>query len=372
MWDIAVIGGGLAGLTAAIHLRRAGWSVILLEKKDFPRHKVCGEYISSEIEPYFRSLGLDLGEVQPNRVDRFQLYAPSGRYVESPLDLGGLGIRRYTLDHFLFEKAQAMGVSFALKTTVNRVEQTAQGFSLQTKQGNSYRSRIVLGAFGKRSKLDKQMERPFMEQEADYVGVKFYVQKDFPADLVSLYNFPGGYAGAVQVEDGTVDIAYLTSSKQLRRYGGIAQMEEQLLFRNPAIRDLFTGSARIPRRPLAISNVSFLPKEQVVSGVLMLGDAAGMIPPLAGNGMAMAIHAAKIAAECSHEFLRGDWERAEFEAQYERRWRQEFASRLFWGRRLHAFMGRPLVSEWAVRALRALPVLLPPIIKRTHGRPITA
>jgi flavin-dependent dehydrogenase len=370
MWDIVVIGGGLAGLTSAIHLRKLGYRILLVEKKDFPRHKVCGEYISSEVEPYFESLDLDLSQIQANQVDRFQLYAPSGRFVESPLELGGRGIRRYTLDNYLYEAAKTCGVEFALKTAVQEVERAGDGFQVRTQKGSAYLCKVVLGAYGKRSGVDRQLERSFMAKEADYVGVKFYVDLDFPADLVTLYNFPGGYAGAVQVEDGTVDIAYLCSARQLRRYRSIARLEEELLFQNPAIQGLFCGGERTPSQPYAISNVTFLPKKQVVSGVLMLGDAAGMIPPLAGNGMAMAIHAAKIAGECTHRFLKGEVSRDTFEKDYQKQWRRQFAQRLFWGRRLHRFMGKPQVSEWAVRTLQTFPVLLPPIIKQTHGAPI--
>lgn len=372
MTDIAIIGGGLAGLTAAIHLVQSGKTVRLIEKKQYPQHKVCGEYISAEVLPYFKSLGLDLAEIQEDRVQRFRLHAPSGRFVESPLPLGGVGIRRYTLDHYLYTYAKELGVQFELNTRIDQAIFEADHLTLATKKGKSFTAKVVLASFGKRSNLDVKLQRPFVQNPAAYVGVKFYINNDFPSDLVSLYNFSEGYAGAVRVEDGSADIAYLCQAKQLQKYGSIEALEAAVLYKNPAIKELFSSGKRSPEKPIAISNVSFLPKQQVEAHMLMIGDAAGMIPPLAGNGMAMGIHGAKIAAECSLAFLNDQITRTELEQQFSQRWRAQFSKRLFWGRRLHKVMGKPFISELAVRTLMKIPALLPPIIKQTHGKPINA
>ena len=370
MADVAIIGGGLAGLTAAIHLAKAGIEVEVFEKKSYPRHKVCGEYISAEVLPYFAALGAPLDVIQPNIVRRFRLHAPSGAFVESHLPLGGLGISRYALDHYLYEKAKSYGVVFYLNATVVASEFEGEDILLKTQKGAVHRAKIVLGAYGKRSKLDKHFKRRFFNVPADYVGIKFYIKSDFPQDLVALYNFSGGYAGAVQVEDGSIDVAYLVRNEQLQAYGSITRMEEELLYRNPAIKALFTSGERYPSKSLAISNVSFLPKQQVEDHVLMLGDAAGMIPPLAGNGMAMAIHAAKLAAEKGLAFLNQQINRKELEQQYNKMWQKQFGHRLYWGRKLHQFMGKKFVSEMAVHSLKTFPPLLKPIIQQTHGKPI--
>ncbi len=367
--DVVIIGGGLAGLTAALHLRKAGKSVLVIEKKTYPQHKVCGEYISCEVLPYFEYLDAPLEALQANFVQRFRLHGPSGKYVESQLPLGGLGIRRYTLDHYLYEKALIAGVRFLLKTNVQAVS-FSNGLHTLKSDHHTIKAPVVLGSFGKRSKMDKVLMRPFAQEPARYLGVKFYIDAPFPTDLVTLYNFDSGYAGAVQVEDGTIDIAYLVDAASLQKAGGVSQLEQKVLYQNPAIRELFESGPRSPAKPLAISNVSFLPKKQVIDHILLIGDAAGMIPPLAGNGMAMAIHGAKLAAECSLEYLSGQISREHLDLKYQQQWNQQFKHRLFWGRRLHRFMGKPLVSETAVQTLKVLPFLLRPIIRQTHGKPI--
>jgi flavin-dependent dehydrogenase len=296
MHDIIIIGGGLAGLTAALHLSKAGCSVLVIEKKSYPQHKVCGEYVSDEVLNYLQSLGADIKSIQPRHVDRFRLYAPSGTFIEAPLPLGGFGMRRYTFDHHLYEKALAGGVDFWLSTKVEQVHFQEDYFEVKAQRKEPVRAQVVLGSFGKRSTLDKALHRPFFRKPADYLGVKFYLKTDFPSNLVTLYNFSGGYGGAVEVEDGTVDIAYLTRHDQVKACGGLQAFEEKVIWKNPAFKTLLTEAERL-KPTLTISNISFRPKKQIQDHILMLGDAAGMIPPLAGNGMAMAIHAGKLASE---------------------------------------------------------------------------
>ncbi len=371
MYDTIIIGGGLAGLTAALHLSKSGFSVLVIEKKAYPQHKVCGEYVSDEVKPFLQSLGADIKSIQPNHVDRFRLYAPSGAFIEAPLPLGGFGMRRYVFDRHLYEKAITSGVDFWLNTKVEQVHFQQDHFEVKAQRKEPIRAKVVFGSFGKRSTLDKALNRPFFRQPADYLGVKFYLRGDFPNDLVTLYNFDGGYGGAVEVEDGTVDIAYLTRHDRVKKQGGVQAFAEDVIWQNPAFKALLTQSERL-KPTLTISNISFRPKKQIQDHILMIGDAAGMIPPLAGNGMAMGIHAGKLASEAAVDFLTKKINREQMERQYQREWNRHFAYRLFWGRRLHRFMGKPALSEFSVRALQKMPFLLPAIVRQTHGQVISS
>ena len=107
---VIIIGGGLAGLTAAIHLAQKGQKISLFEKDAFPRHKVCGEYLSREVKPYFDALGIPLDDLQPKLIHRLQYSTPAGRSLEVKLPLGAYGVSRYALDHLLYQTAVANGV----------------------------------------------------------------------------------------------------------------------------------------------------------------------------------------------------------------------------------------------------------------------
>lgn len=70
--DVLIIGGGLAGLASAIHLSQKGLNVTLIEKSAYPKHKVCGEYISNEILPYLLWLGADVSALHPTHISKFE------------------------------------------------------------------------------------------------------------------------------------------------------------------------------------------------------------------------------------------------------------------------------------------------------------
>ena len=357
----------MAGLAGAIHLARAGAQVILFEQHDYPRHKVCGEYISNEVLPYLSSIGLDPAPLAPKAINRLLFSAPSGKSVNAPLPLGGFSVRRYALDEHWYQAALAAGVEIHLLTPIIDVHFNGETFTLKTRQGGEFQARMAMGSYGKRSQLDRVLKRSFFQEKARYVGIKAYYEYDFPSDLVALHNFPGGYCGVSQVENGWVNVAYLTTHALLKRHGSIDALEQQALSVNPHLRELFQLGERITPQPLVISNVSFRSKALIENHLLMNGDAAGMIPPLAGNGMAMAIGSAEILSGLALLFLDGNISRGQLEQQYQEQWNAMFRARLFWGRQIQAMMGKTLAAEAAVAGLRLLPALLPLIVKQTHG-----
>ncbi|MCB0464623.1 MAG: FAD-dependent oxidoreductase, partial [Aequorivita sp.] len=101
--DVIIIGGGLAGLTAALHLATNNFSVCLIEKNEYPHHKVCGEYVSNEVLPYLNSLGIDPFSVGAKKISKFEITNAKGFPLKASLPLGGFGISRYAFDNLLFE-----------------------------------------------------------------------------------------------------------------------------------------------------------------------------------------------------------------------------------------------------------------------------
>src|SRR5580698_10430921 len=100
-YDAAITGGGLAGLSLAIQLAKAGYSVILFEKEKYPFHKVCGEYISMESYDFLERLGMPLSNMDLPMISEVKISSPNGTTFTRKLDLGGFGISRYTLDSTL-------------------------------------------------------------------------------------------------------------------------------------------------------------------------------------------------------------------------------------------------------------------------------
>ena len=365
--NVGVVGGGLAGLVASILLARRGHPVTLFEKKRYPFHRVCGEYVSNEVRPFLEREQLFPAEFSPTRISRFQLTSVNGRSVVMPLDLGAFGISRYAFDEFLFRKALEAGVR-VVHEEVTLIHQQDDR-SVITTGDSTLEATVVLCAYGKRSRLDQSLNRPFFKARSPYVGVKYHIKTEHPADLIALHNFKNGYCGISNVENGVSNLCYLAHRDLLRAHKTIGQMEEEVLHRNPFLKNIFQNAQFLFAKPEVINEISFETKQPVEGRLLMLGDAAGMITPLCGNGMAMAIHGAYLASECADAYLKGAISRAELEDTYAQRWRKQFALRLWAGRQIQNLFGSESLSNVAVDLARHLPPVARVLMKNTHGQP---
>jgi flavin-dependent dehydrogenase len=366
-----MIGGGLAGLAAALDLAGRGHRVAVVERKQYPFHKVCGEYVSNEVLPYLRRLRADPATLAPAAITKFMLSSPGGRVLTAPLDLGGFGVSRYALDDFLYQLAVARGVVFYLKSTVTDVafDTATDQHCVTLADGRTLTARVVLGTYGKRANLDRQLQRPFFSRRSPYLGVKHHLRlPGFPRDVIALHNFADGYAGISAIEADKLCFCYLTTRQNLRQHGTIASMEQEVLAQNPRLREILGSAERLYPQPEVINEISFAPKQPVEQHVLMCGDAAGLITPLCGNGMAMALHGAALAAAAAHDFLGGHTSRAVMETAYSRAWHAQFGMRLRVGRAVQRLFGGPVLSELVVGSLRHWPGAVRALMRQTHGQ----
>lgn len=372
-YDVIVVGGGLAGLTASLHLAKKGHHVVVFEKQRYPRHKVCGEYVSNEIVPYLERLGLSMKESRAVSIDTLQLSSSTGKYLETELPLGGKGISRFSLDNKLYHVAVANGVCFRFES-VSKINFENHGFKVITEANEMYTSKIAIGAYGKRSSLDKAMNRDFINRKSAWMAVKaHYNYEDFPENVVALHNFHGGYGGLSKTETGAVNFCYLATYKSFQKEKNIVNFNKNIVARNPFLGEFLQNATPLFEQPLTIAQISFQPKENVENHVLMCGDTAGLIHPLCGNGMAMAIHSAKIAAELIDVFLDGEQsysDRSALEKEYQRLWEKAFRRRLWTGRRLQQLLLNQNLSNVVLSSIFMAPGVLKRLIKNTHGQPI--
>ena len=369
--DVLLIGGGLAGLAAALDLAGRGHRVAVVERKQYPFHKVCGEYVSNEVLPYLRRLGADPAALGPAAITQFALSSPGGRLLTAPLDLGGFGVSRYVLDDFLYRLAEARGVTFHLQNTVADVvlDPATDRHRVALADGRELSARVVLGTYGKRANLDRQLHRAFFAQRSPYLGVKYHLRlPGFPRDLIALHNFANGYAGISAIEEDKLCFCYLTTRQNLRQHGTIAAMEQAVLAKNPRLREILGTAEFLYPQPEVINEISFAPKQPVERHVLMCGDAAGLITPLCGNGMAMALHGAALGAAAAHDFLSDHTTRAGMETAYAQAWQAQFGARLRVGRAVQRLFGGPVLSELVVGGLRHWPGAVRALMRRTHGQ----
>ncbi|MFK7783085.1 NAD(P)/FAD-dependent oxidoreductase [Psychroserpens sp.] len=366
--DVVIIGGGLAGLSSAIHLSKANLSVLLIEKNSYPKHKVCGEYISNEVLPYLKFLHIDVFKLGAKRIDKFQLSTTKSILISSDLPLGGFGISRYCLDNALAISASKVGVKI-LKDSVEDIQFLNDEFLVKTKSDKQFRAKIVIGAFGKRSNLDVKLKRQFIKRKSPYLAVKTHVKGNFPDDLVALHNFEGGYCGVSKVENDTINLCYITNLKTFKTHKDINDFQQNVVFKNTFLNDIFNSTTPVFEEPLTISQISFENKKPIDNHIIMCGDTAALIHPLCGNGMSMAIRSAQMASELIIKFFNSEiTSRDALEKQYLREWNTAFKSRLKTGHLVANLFNKPKLSEVLMKGLKWFPGILHFVIRRTHGK----
>jgi len=372
-FDVAIIGGGLAGLALSIQLANSGYKIALFEKEEYPFHKVCGEYISMESWDFIESLGLSLKMLGVAKIDNLIVSAPNGNVLNASLPLGGFGISRFTLDNELKQIALAANVTVYEKCKVEDIVFTDDIFQLQTTIGN-FSSRLCCGSYGKRSNLDIKWKRNFIllksNKLSNFIGVKYHIKTKFSPDTIALHNFKNGYCGISKIEGDKYCLCYLTTAKNLKENSNsISTMEKNVLYQNIHLKSIFENCEHLYLAPITISQISFNSKTKVENHILFIGDAAGSITPLCGNGMSMALHGSKIAAALVTAFLSKKIDRNELEKNYQQQWQKTFGNRLFIGRAIQRMFGREATTNLFVFIMKKIPGITRWLIKQTHGVP---
>lgn len=371
-FDVIIIGGGLAGLSLTIQLAKAKQKVLLIEKEEYPFHKVCGEYISLESAPFLSSLGFDHTKFDLPLIDKLTVSTPSGRILNTKLPLGGFGVSRYFLDNELYKIALLEGAAIITGDKVTDILFDKDQHNIALQSGKTFTCKIAAGSYGKRSNVDKILKRKFVDmplpKKQNYIGVKYHIKYNVPADRIALHNFSDGYCGISAIEDGKACLCYLTTASNLEKCGNnIHTMEEKILFRNPFLKDIFEKAERVYDKPLVISQINFTQKELINDHVLFLGDAAGLITPLCGNGMSMALHASFILHKCLLKYLQNKITRVQLEEEYISNWNNNFKTRLRAGRIFQKMFGNKFITEIFIGAVKPVPFIVNKLISLTHG-----
>lgn len=368
-FDIGIVGAGMAGLALSILMSKKGYKVILFEKSKFPFHKLCGEYLSKESIPFLESLGVDFNVLAPADINRLEVTHPSGKSIEQTLPLGGIGISRYRLDNVLKLLAESNNVYVCENTLVKEVKHIDNQYVISTNNG-IFKTRLSVLSYGKKSNL-KRLNGSKSITSNQYLGVKYHVRNEsFSSDLIQMNTFENGYCGVCRVEDEWVSLCYLTGIENLNHVGNnIRKLEEEVLFKNRVIRQIFEESQFVYEKPITVSNIDFYKKPLEKDGLIFCGDAAGLITPLAGNGMSIALHSAKILSEFMDDFLSEKISKQKLIESYLSQWNRNFNLRMKSGRQIQKLFKNQNVANLALSILGQFPVISRRMISLTHGQP---
>lgn len=377
IYDAAVIGGGLAGLSAAITLAQQGGRILLLEARTYPYHRVCGEFLSPACYHYLHRLGVlaAITALKPASISQARVTAGQGDTWNTTLPGAGIGISRYALDALLADQARAQGVYLQEKTGVTVVEGDLQaGFRLRARcagQEQMFQARAVIAAHGKRSRLDHTLGRPFTSRQYPFMGIKSHFEGPSLSRRVELHTFNGGYCGLSEVENGLTNVCLLVRQDVFQDAGSIDAFVTWMRRQNPFLDHWFTRAQPVRPEWQTVSQLAFCRKSVVEADMLMTGDAAGLIAPLAGDGMEMALQSGQMAAEAVHHFLDGKWTGQMLTQRYSAAWRQNFAARLRLAQWLQSVILRPALVGPGLRLLNHLPALGEFIVSHTRDTRLT-
>lgn len=378
-YDVAVIGGGPAGTSTAINLAKSGARIGLFEAKSYPHDKLCGEFLSPECQQLLRNLGVDkrLLKFGPARIKVVRITSPAGNGWEMALPGEAWGLSRKVLDAALARHAEWLGVEIREATRVTRVSgNLGEGFELETRTDNGrdhFRARVVVAAHGKRSNLDRSLERDFIHDHHPYVAIKSNFLGPSLSNRVELHAFPGGYCGLSAIEGNQQVVCALVRQsvfQQAVRGGNghpIDDFLKWLQMQNGHLQRWFAKAERTKAGWISIAQVPFVIKPMVLNEVLMVGDAAGMIAPLAGDGIAMALKGGSLVGKYVLDFLNGSLSTDQLINDYQRSWQKRFAARLRLSYRLQEIMLRPNLANFTLRVIRAIPALGHYLVAKTRG-----
>lgn len=368
MFDVAIIGGGLAGCNAAITLAQRNRRVLLLEANPYPHPKVCGEFLSPECISLFAESDFlpALQQLNPVTIRAVRITAPNGNTWKTEFPAPALGISRYALDSAFANYIAHNGVEVQAGVRVTEITGNLRDcFSLtaRTPRGTQiFEAATVVAAYGKRSNLDRSLRRAFLSQHQPYVALKRHFRGLPLPGQIDLHVFRGGYCGMSEVEGGSTNVCLLVQQDVFQSVlkGSRTNVEAFIRWmcsQNTHLRAWFAQAVPVYPEWLSTAQIPFVSKTSVEGDILLVGDAAGMVAPLAGDGMAMALHSGRLAALLMERYLAAELNASELKTTYARTWNATFRARLRLGRVLQSVMLRPALLTPGLCMLNLFPAL---------------
>jgi flavin-dependent dehydrogenase len=308
-YDLIIAGGGPAGCAAAITAKRAlpSAKILLLEKGTYPRHKVCGEFVSPEALGLLRSLiGDESAIATALRIEKGQLLMENTT-LDVPLKPAAISLPRYQLDALLWSAALRAGVE-CVTGTATQVSR-ANGEYVVHLERDKLQARAVINASGRWSNLS---ESPAPKEK--WIGLKAHFAEPSPPSTVNLYFFSGGYCGVQPVDGSSVNACAMVQADVARDLASTWKQHPALQARSQSWTQLTETFATAP--------LVFRPPRATRDGVLLAGDAAGFIDPFLGDGISLALRSGAMAGQAVADFCAGkvimEGARARYERAYER------------------------------------------------------
>lgn len=374
--DILIVGGGPAGSTVALYLSKLGFDIAIVEKKVFPREVLCGEFLSKEVTDVLKDLNIfdDFLSLKPNKLKSFRAIDDSGIELKSDLNFDAYPMKRSVFDSFLLEKAKSRNVKVIQPAEVISITKNNSGFISEIIEGADNKlqinAKLIIAAYGKQNILDKKLERGFVNTKSNLNGVKFHLPinllNDAFSDEIRIYTDEEIYCGMNQVSDTEMTVCFLENRK-LSKIPSRERLIEviksnknfQKVFKEEAIDYIETTNI------YGTGNIFFGKREVVENGIIMVGDAARVISPLAGDGIGMAMESAKHLYSIISEYNIANLN--EIILNYKKQYEKIFNKRLMTAKIIQRIILNRISRIVGFSFAKKYPAILPYLIKFTRS-----
>lgn len=364
LFDLAIVGAGPAGCSAAITAARYGANVLLLERGSFPRQKVCGEFVSAESIQVLKELLADRAATLLNHsplISQARVFL-DGVALRAKVNPAAMSIARFDLDSALWNAATTAGAVTHAWTTVRAIESDGPFRIVCTE--HTFEAKAVINAAGRWSSLASAATRARVNGQK-WLGIKAHFAEPLSSDSVDLYFFDGGYCGVQPVstaENGSGNRINACAMVQAE----VASTMSEVLSQQAAL-----GERSRKWKPLTetvtTSPLIFHEPEPVQGAMLQAGDAAMFVDPFIGDGISLALRSGVLAAECLAPFFRQRITLDQACANYSAEYRRRFAHVLNTSSRLRGLLRWPrAVRKPVLSVLAKAPLLASQIVKMTR------
>ena len=376
--DVIIIGGGPAGSTAALYLSKYGFNTCIIEKKKFPREILCGEFLSGEVSKTLNELNLfeSFLSENPVKLSKFKFINEKGTEISSEFDFPAYALKRSLFDNFLLKSAAANGVKVYQPAEAKNIKRDGDKFLVQIKISDDkeiiINSDYVIAAYGKQNILDKKLNRSFAGSKTELQAIKFHIPNNcinnFPSDEIRIYTGEGIYCGLNRVSDEETTLCLI--EKRIKGEDSPRDRIINLINSNKSFGKLFGKDFEKLLYELTIygtGNIFFGKKTIVENGMFMAGDAAGVIAPLTGDGIGMAVQSAKLISSLMAEQKSRKYNRKELEDIYLSEWNKLFLNRLRIADFIQKLLFTKMMNNLSFTLVKNLPFVLPKLIRATRG-----
>jgi geranylgeranyl reductase family protein len=334
-FDVIIIGAGPAGIACALMLCKSNIKVAVIDKSTFPRDKICGDAISLDVVNQLARISpelLNAFEALENKLPSsgVKMISPEGHYIDLPLYENGVKkngyiCERFVFDNFLYEQLTKFPeIKIFPLTTVTDVIFEEQQVIVKTDQGNFF-SQMVVGADGAHSIVNKKTTSFPVEKEHYSAGLRQYFENVtgfHEENFIELHFFPEllpGYLWIFPLPNGKANVGLgVLSSTVSKKKMNLKEIFHQLLYNHPRLKKRFENAR--PLEPIKGFGLPLGSKKRKLSGTrfLLIGDAASLIDPFTGEGIANAIRSGRVSAEVIEKAVKKNDFSEDFLKQYDK------------------------------------------------------